>query len=234
MISAKRAILVHATALAVAGIFAGCSADLGTVRFRMPPKIFRFSTASTIWSTAPATLPFTACSADGDCCAPLGRVALDCQAVAIKCLAESCAMTLRLEQSQLVSLLREVPDLTLLDARALMRLALIGLHVQGMSDRLDAPTADLTISATPIPAPGKPRVSYRLGVAPAVPLGGRQGTEAQIAPEAAQTMQRLVASAAEPFYLDVQARVPVAAGGIVPQGEYAMVIELLFAAALGL
>jgi hypothetical protein len=237
MSSRKRATLVHASVVLALGasLTGACTADLSTVQFQMPPKIFRFTTTSVIWSTAPATLPSVSCSVDADCCQPLSSVALDCQSVTPRCRTSACTMTVTMQGSQLLYLLRELPDVTVLSAEARSRLRLSAIEVAGESHRGDAPLAQLLVTATPAPIMATTmRTTYPLGTVASTPLGGSQRGRGEIVADADVVVPLLVAAPADPFYLGLQASVPIQAGQPVPQGEYAMAVALTFSTTLGL
>src|SRR3954463_14416234 len=101
----------------------------------MPARVFRFGTSGSLWGAAPSPLPEVSCAADADCCRPLSSVAIDCNRIKTSCSDAKCGMTVVLERAQPIWIVREVPDLGLLDGGAVSRLHITRVVVRGAEPR---------------------------------------------------------------------------------------------------
>lgn len=222
-------------ALAAPGL-TGCTADLGTVRFQMPTKVFRFATTRTIWASAPASMPTASCAAATDCCQPLRAVTLDCAAVRLQCAEAVCNMTVALDRWQPIWILREVPDLALLDRGALLSLQVTRVSVRGTDElRPDAPLGDVSLLFGPYDAQlGTDHRARPVAVAGGVSIGGGGSTDGLLAPTAANVLRGLLEKPYEPFSMIAVARVPLFPNDAVPKGEFTVALDIELATKLGL
>jgi hypothetical protein len=212
-----------------------CTADLGTVRFQMPVRIFRFGTSGSLWATAPSTLPEATCAADGDCCRPLSSVAIDCARVKPTCQQGRCAMVVVLERAQPIWLMRDVPDLGLIDGGARARLRMTHVRVSGLEARPDAPAGELSLYLGPYEAQSWTDKGARLvAVASGLHIGGEESGEAEVTDAAAPMLRELIAKPSDPFSMVAVTRLPIASRAEVPRGDYVVALDIELATSLGL
>jgi hypothetical protein len=222
-------------AVAAAGV-GGCGADLGTVRFQMPTKVYRFTTTRAIWASAPATMPEATCAAAADCCKPLGAVTTDCSAVGFQCDQFLCGMTLALDRWQPIWILREIPDLALLDRGALLSLEVTRVQVRAAEEpRPDAPPATVALLFGPYDAQLATDMRSRtIAEAPEVRLGGEGNTDLVLTPHARTALRALLEKPYEPLSMVAGARLSLPPHAAVPKGEFAVALDIELATKLGL
>jgi hypothetical protein len=212
-----------------------CTADLGTVRFQMPARVFRFGTSGSLWATAPATLPEASCAADLECCPVLSPVAIDCGRIKPRCEQGRCGMVVVLERTQPVWLMREVPDLGLVDRSALGRLEITSVRVRGEETRADAPSGEVGLYFGPYETVSSSDKRARpVAFVASVRVGGEDSREAEISAEAAPALRAIAADPTDPFSMIAVARLSVGPRGEVPRGDYVMVLDIELATSLGI
>lgn len=230
-----RAALGVGLTTAAACVAGACEADLRDVTFAMPGKIFRFNTSSAIWADAPAQLPTRECAEDAACCQALGDVTTECRRVDLSCAADGCAMTLTLDRAATAQLLRDVPDLTLLDAKARSRLRVSSVTATWSEGTAQLPPAQMSVFFAPagVASPGHAD-ARQIAAADLPPLRVGRSTKLNVADdEASDGLQRVLQRPEEPYALLVQVRLPVRAGQTVPRGAFALRTEIDLTTRLG-
>jgi hypothetical protein len=228
-----------AALLLAAGVVLGlgaCEADLSAVRFRMPPKVFRFETTRTFWVDGPASLPAAACATDADCCQALSSVLTGCEGAELTCRQNRCEARVRLEKAIPMWMLRETPDLSLLDAGARNRLRPVALRVWRVDEgqaRVSVGAGAIGVHAAPVPVQSARLPGARpVGRVPRLPVA-EVPAEGQIAPEAEAIWRQLASKPTDPFFLIAELDLSLAPEARVPRGELAVAVEIELETTLG-
>lgn len=213
----------------------GCDADLGTVHFQVPAKVYRFGTTRMVWATAPEKLPDAACSADPDCCSGLSEVAVDCSTVKVSCQEQHCGMMLLLERAQPLWLVSDVPDLALIDKGALSRLRISKMSIHADDPRDDAPLGEVALYfGDPSAQTSTDRTARLIGAVPRMRVGGTGLFEASLSRDAATALRVVTTRPQDPISMIAVSRVAVGPNQPVPRGEFGVVFDLQLTTALGL
>lgn len=218
-------------ALVVALAAGACSADLTSLGFALPRKEYRLDPGGALWVSSPAEIPQRACAQDDDCCDALGDVVSACGRVRLRCEqpAGVCRVALRIEQVAPVNLLRDIPDLSLLDegTRQHLRVEDVAVMWQDAAPRARATRISLYLAPWAAPSSGGPsarRIAFtaegRVTAADA-PVG------AQIDGEGAAAALRDVLAAPQIYYALIAAvDWDLPAGSVVPRGAFTLAADV--------